>query len=146
MGIPQPFISRDEESSNGKPYRILVVDDNENCAKVLMWTMEMLGHTVKMAVDGKAAIALAQLFHPEIVLLDIGMPGMNGYEICQAMRNEPALQNTVFIALTGWGEREHHERSKEAGFDYHLVKPLDIEALKDILLIQDKKRELSAIL
>ena len=65
---------------------------------------------------------------------------MNGYAICKAMHKEPALQNTTFIAQTGWGQKEHRERSKEAGFDYHLVKPVDIEVLKNILLILDKER------
>lgn len=115
-------------------YRILVVDDNENCAKIMMWTMELLGHTVKMAIDGLAAIELAKSFRPEVVLLDIGLPGMNGYEICQAMRKEPVLQNTVFIAQTGWGQQEHRQRTKDAGFDHHLVKPVDMKALETILL------------
>ncbi len=64
---------------------------------------------------------------------------MNGYAVCQAMHREPGLQNTTFIALTGWGQKEHRERSKEAGFDYHLVKPLDTNALKNILLLLDKE-------
>ena len=92
-----------------------------------------------MATDGQTAIALAKSFIPDAVLLDIGLPGMNGYEICEAMRREPALKNTLFIAQTGWSQREHRERSKEAGFDYHLVKPVSIDALKNILLILDKK-------
>ncbi len=121
-------------------YRILVVDDNAACAKVLMWTMQTLGHTAQMALDGQTAIAMAKSFCPEVVLLDIGLPDMNGYEICQAMRRESVLQYTVFIAQTGWGQKEHRERSKEAGFDYHLVKPIDMEALKDILLALDKKQ------
>ena len=93
----------------------------------------MLGHTVEMALDGRTAIELAKTFRPEVVLLDIGLPGMNGYVICKAMRREPVLQNTILVAQTGWGQKEHQERSKEAGFDYHLVKPVDIEALKHIL-------------
>jgi len=140
MGITQAATSLDEESTGEKPhhYRILVVDDNEACAITTMWTMEMLGHTVQMALDGPTAIELAKSFHPDIVLLDIGLPGMNGYEICQAMRKEPVLQNTIFIAQTGWGKKEHRERSKEAGFNYHLVKPVDIEVLKNVLFLMDK--------
>lgn len=130
----------DEKSTGEKPryHRILVVDDNENCAKVMMWTLEALGHTVQMALNGQDAIELAKSFHPNVVFLDIGLPGMNGYEICQAMRKEPVLQNTVFIAQTGWGEKEHIKRSKEAGFIYHLVKPVDIGMLKKILFKLDK--------
>lgn len=121
-------------------YRVLVVDDNKECAKTMMWTMEMLGHTAQFSLDGKAAIRLAKSFQPDVIFLDIGLPGMNGYEICQAMRKESILKNTVFVAQTGWGQKEHKERSKGAGFDYHLVKPVDISALKDILLLLDTAR------
>jgi CheY-like chemotaxis protein len=130
-----------EETVVEKPhnYRILVVDDNETLAKTIMWTLEILGHTAKIALDGQTALALATSFLPDVVLLDIGLPGMNGYEICQAMRKELVLRNTIIIAQTGWGEKEHRERSKKAGFDYHMVKPVNIEALKDILLVLDQK-------
>ena len=131
----------DEISTGDKShsYRILVVDDDKNCAQTAMWLLEMLGHIAQMAMDGRTAIELAKSFHPDVVLCDIGMPGMNGYVICKAMRKEPVLQNTLFVAQTGWGQKEHRERSKEAGFDYHLVKPIDIEMLKNILLVLDKK-------
>ena len=99
----------------------------------MMWTMEGMGHISQMALDGKTAIKKAKIFKPDVVLLDIGLPDMNGYEICQAMRREPALCNTIFIAQTGWAQKEHRIRSKEAGFDHHLVKPVDITALKNIL-------------
>lgn len=141
MRIAQALACPEEEvtiKASPPHYRILVVDDDKACANVLMWTLEILGHTVQMALDGPTAIALAKSFLPDIALLDIGLPEMNGYEICQTMRREPALQNIVFIAQTGWGQKEHRERSKEAGFDYHLVKPVDMEALKNILLGLDK--------
>ena len=114
-------------------YRVLVVDDNEPSAKTMMWTMEMLGHTAQIALDGQSALSLARSFHPDVVLLDIGLPGMDGYETCEAMRREPALQHTVFVAQTGWSQKEHYERSKAAGFDYHLVKPVDMNTLNDVL-------------
>jgi len=141
MGTTQAATLPDEVSTDELPhnYRILVVDDNKACAITTMWTLEMLGHTLQMALDGPTAIELAKSFHPEVVILDIGIPGMNGYEICQAMRKEFVLQNTTFIALTGWGKKEHRERSKEAGFNYHLVKPVDMEALKKILFELDKR-------
>ena len=119
-------------------HRILVVDDNEACAKTMMWTMELLGHTAVVAFDGKSAIALAKTFRPYVVLLDIGLPGMNGYEICQAMQQEPLLKNTVFIAQTGWGQKEHKQHAKEAGFHHHLVKPINIDMLKHILTQMDE--------
>jgi len=142
MGKTQLISSLEEESTAEKPqkYRILIVDDNESCAITMKLTMEILGHTAQMAIDGPSAIELAKMFQPEIVLLDIGLPGMNGYEICQAMRKEPSLQDTIFIAQTGWGQKEHRKRSKEAGFNYHLVKPIDIQALKNILLVLGKSK------
>jgi len=145
MGTTQLISSLDEESTAEKPqnYRILIVDDNKSCAITMMWTMEMLGHTAEMVVDGPTAIELAKSFQPDVVLLDIGLPGMNGYEICEAMHKDPVLQNTIFIAQTGWGQKEHRERSREAGFDYHLVKPIDITALKNLLLVLDKSKVLS---
>lgn len=141
MGNTQAATLPDKESTCEKlHYRILVVDDDKSCAKTTMWLLESLGYTVQMALDGRTAIELAISFHPDVVLLDIGIPGMNGYVICKAMRKEAALRNTIFIAQTGWGQKEHRERSKEAGFDYHLVKPVDIEALKNILLTLDEGR------
>ena len=119
---------------NRSLYRILVVDDNKACAQTTMWALEMMGHTVQMAIDGPTAITLATSFRPDIIFLDIGLPGMNGYEICQAMRKDPLLEKTIFIAQTGWGQKEHRERTRAAGFDHHLVKPVNIEALKNVLL------------
>ena len=129
-----------ENSAVEKPHvlRILVVDDNEFCAKVMMWTMELLGHTAQMAFDGPSAIECATSFCPDVIILDIGLPGMNGYEISQAMHKEPLLQHSIFVALTGWGQKEHRERTKEAGFDYHLVKPVDMEVLKTIMRTAEK--------
>lgn len=98
-----------------------------------------LGHTAQIALDGYTAIDMAKTFLPNVVLLDIGLPGMNGYEICQAMKKQPSLKHTIFIAQTGWGQKEHRERTKEVGFDYHLVKPVDIKALENILIRLSEK-------
>ena len=114
-------------------YRVLVVDDNEPSMKTMGWMMELMGHEVQLAQDGPTAIEVATRFRPQFVLLDIGLPGMNGYEVCEHMRKDPALKNTVFIAQTGWGQEEHILRSKKAGFDHHLVKPVDMETLANIL-------------
>jgi CheY-like chemotaxis protein len=121
--------------------RILVVDDNENSAKTMGWMLElMFGHEVQVAYDGASAIAMAKNFVPDLILLDIGMPGMNGYEICQAMRQEPSLKNARIVAQTGWGQKEHHERSKDAGFNSHIVKPVTPDVLQELLnsLEQDR--------
>jgi len=113
---------------------VLVVDDNENSAKTMGWMLElMFGHTVQRAHDGPSAIAAAKSFLPDLVLLDIGLPGMNGYEICRAMRRDPLLKNTMIVALTGWGQKEHRQLSREAGFDAHLVKPVSPETLQNLL-------------
>jgi len=135
MVIPQAVVALPIASSlkNSHHYRVLVVDDNVDLAQTILWSLEMVGHTVQMAHDGPTAIALAKSFLPDVIYLDIGMPEMNGYEICQALREEPVLENTVIIAQTGWGQKEHRTRTKEAGFDYHLVKPVDIGELESLL-------------
>jgi signal transduction histidine kinase/DNA-binding response OmpR family regulator len=121
--------------------RVLVVDDNEASAKTLGWMMEAFGHEIRIAHDGASAIELAKTYCPEIVLLDIGLPKMNGYEVCKLMQTDPLLKDTIFIAQTGWGQAEHRERSKEAGFNHHLVKPIDMKTLEGLLskLITSKK-------
>ena len=100
-------------------YRVLVVDDNLASAKTLGWLLEILGHRVELALDAEEAIAKAKIQKPDVALLDIGMPGTNGYELCKLLRKEPALQHTIFIAQTGWGQEQHLQRARESGFDYH---------------------------
>jgi CheY-like chemotaxis protein len=129
-----------QSAAQGDAYNILVVDDNEASAKTLGWMLEMFGHRVRLAKSGTDALTAAKDFEPRIVFLDLGMPGLNGYEVCKQMRTEPALSNAVIVAQTGWGQAEHLRRSKEAGFAHHLVKPIDIELLKN-LLAQIKKAE-----
>lgn len=123
----------DTNSLSSKPHRVLIVDDNKPSADTMMWTMEMLGHTAEVCYDGPKAIAHATTFLPDVILLDLGLPGMSGYEICQALRGTPTFADTVIIAQTGWGQKEHRERSKLAGFDHHLVKPVALEQLEKIL-------------
>jgi CheY-like chemotaxis protein len=118
---------------SSRRYRMLVVDDNEASAKTLAWTLELMGHDVRVAHDGLRAIEIAESFLPEVILLDIGLPGMNGFELCKSLRRIPRIRNSLYIAQTGWGQEEHKRRSKEVGFDYHLVKPVDIEALQSLL-------------
>ncbi|KFI22885.1 PAS domain S-box protein [Nitrosococcus oceani] len=113
--------------------KVLVVDDNKDAAQTMGWLMEALGCEAQTAFDGKSAIKLALSYLPDLVLLDIGLPEMNGYEVCETMKKIPELKNTVFAAQTGWGQPEHKKRSKEAGFDHHLVKPVEMAALEAIL-------------
>ena len=113
--------------------RVLVVDDNEASALTLTWAMEMYGYEVRTCFDGRSALNLARDFHPEIVLLDLGMAAMNGFEVCRQLRQDPALSGTTVVAQTGWGDNETRRQTAEAGFDHHLTKPLDLEALHYLL-------------
>jgi signal transduction histidine kinase/ActR/RegA family two-component response regulator len=114
--------------------RLLVVDDNRDAADSLGALLEMLGAEVRVAHSGPAALEAVASFHPDAVLLDIGMPGMNGYEVANRIRTQGnGSRNTTLIALTGWGQDNDRRRSAEAGFDHHLVKPADVGALQTLL-------------
>jgi two-component system CheB/CheR fusion protein len=127
-------IAKQESLKNKNGMRILVIDDNKASAQTLGWLLELdLGYKVELAYDGISAIALAKNFIPDVILLDIGLPGMNGYTICQTLHQEYILKDTIIIAQTGWGQEEHRKRSKEAGFDYHLVKPVSLDTLREVL-------------
>jgi signal transduction histidine kinase len=132
------------DNSHTKPIkkqhlRILVVDDNEASAQTMGWMLEMEGHEVSTVFDGIEAIDLAKKIKPDIILLDIGLPKVSGYEVCEILRKQPSLAHTVFIAQTGWGQPEHRRRSQMAGFDYHLVKPVNSKVLQDVLSTIQKR-------
>lgn len=111
--------------------RVLVVDDNHDAADSLAMLLRLAGHDVRTAYNGSAALELSASFGPEAVVLDIGLPGMNGYELARRFRTYAAPP--LLIALTGYGQEEHRQRAEEAGFDHHLVKPPDLERLQRIL-------------
>jgi signal transduction histidine kinase/CheY-like chemotaxis protein len=113
--------------------RILVVDDNVDSADSLAHFLGMVGHQVYTAYEGPAALEAARAHRPEAVLLDIGMPGMDGYELSRRLRQEPGLEGVLLVALTGYGQEEDRRRSREATIDYHMVKPMDPEALEALL-------------
>lgn len=113
--------------------RILVVDDNADAAASLAMMLRMMGHETQTAHDGLAAVEAAADFRPEVILLDIGMPRMNGYDACRRMRELPCGREIYIVALTGWGQDEDKRRSQEAGFNAHLVKPIDPTALERLL-------------
>ena len=122
-----------EEAGAAASLRVLVVDDNLASAKTTGWMLEMNGHTPSLAHDGPEALQRAHELHPHVVLLDIGLPGMNGYDVCRQLRKDPVFQNTVFIAQTGWGQKRDKEMAQEAGFDHHLIKPINFEELSGLL-------------
>jgi PAS domain S-box-containing protein len=115
------------------PRRILVVDDNMDAAASLVMLLRMAGHETYMAHDGRAAIEAVEKHRPEVVFLDIGLPSLNGYEVCRRIRRQPWGSDIVLIALTGWGQEKDLHESRKAGFDTHLVKPVDYAALMALL-------------
>ena len=117
--------------------RVLVIDDNLDTAGALAGLLQMSGFDVRSVHDGREAIPAARLHKPEAVLLDIGLPGMDGYEIAEKLRLEEGLEETTIIAITGYGEEQAFRRSREAGFDHHLVKPVDYETLVGLLAGND---------
>jgi len=112
--------------------KILVVDDNRDAAETLSMLLELKGHEVRRAYDGDNAMQLAEDFRPQMVLLDLGMPKMNGYEACRRIRGHAWGAQMTLIAVTGWGQEEDRRKSTAAGFDGHLVKPVDPETLEDL--------------
>ena len=118
-----------------KPVRVLLADDHTLIRAGIRGLLEELPgvEVAGEAGDGHEALRLADLLRPDVVLLDIGMPKLDGYEVARRIRAEPWGKNAVLIALTGWGQDEDRRRSREVGFDSHLVKPLDPEALSTLL-------------
>ena len=113
--------------------RVLVVDDNRDAAESLGMLLGLLGAQVRVAHDGPTALAAFRDHGPSLVLLDLGMPGMDGYEVARRMRTERGGADVAIAALTGWGHDEDRSRTREAGFDHHLVKPADLDALQALL-------------
>jgi CheY-like chemotaxis protein len=113
--------------------RVLVVDDNEDAAESLAMLLRLMGFECHSAHDGIEGLRLAREIQPEVVLLDIGLPGMNGYDAAAAIRAEPWSKTATLVALTGWGQDEDRRRSRDAGFDAHLVKPVSMEQLVEVL-------------
>lgn len=133
--ITAPLIPEPPEPSalkEGIPRRILIVDDNRDLTESLAKLLEMSGHEVHIASDGLEGVTAAEQFQPDVVLLDIGLPKLNGYEAARQIR-ELMDGRTVLVAVTGWGQEEDRRRSSEAGFDAHMVKPLDLDALTKLL-------------
>jgi CheY-like chemotaxis protein len=118
-----------------RPCRILFVDDNRDTATSMAILLQMYGHEVRTAFDGLEALQVAATFRPDVVLLDIGLPKMNGYEAAHRIREQPWGKHMALIALTGWGQEEDKRRALEAGFDHHLTKPVQAVALEKLLAL-----------
>jgi two-component system, chemotaxis family, CheB/CheR fusion protein len=113
--------------------RVMVIDDNKDAAESMSMLLELWGHEVLCAYDGRAALEAAARYRPDAVFLDIGLPGMDGYEIAERLRELPESSRTVLVAITGYGQDEDLRRSREVGFDHHLVKPVAPETLQKLL-------------
>jgi CheY-like chemotaxis protein len=112
--------------------RIVVVDDNVDAAESLAMFLEMAGHRTRIAHSGPDAIALAAEFSPEVVFLDIGLPGMSGYDVARQLRRQLTV-HPLLVAVTGWGTADDKKRAASAGFDFHLTKPVDLQAIETLL-------------
>jgi CheY-like chemotaxis protein len=113
--------------------RVLVVDDNIDAAETLGEAIRMFGHEVEVVHDGGSALEVARRFQPAIVFLDIGLPGMDGYEVARRLRSTGTESALVLVAVTGFGQGSDRDRSRAAGFDHHLVKPVDLETVVSVL-------------
>jgi CheY-like chemotaxis protein len=118
----------------------LVVDDNVDAAHCLALLLQLNRCEVRTAHDGANALKVADSFQPDVILLDIGLPGMDGYEVARRLREQPAFAKTILVAITGYGREEDVARSREAGFDCHLVKPVDPARLQSLMLEHNTAR------
>ena len=114
-------------------HRILVVDDNQDSAVTLAMLLKVLGNEVETALDGQSALQAFETLRPSVVLLDLGLPDMSGYEVARRLRELPHFEHVTLVALTGWGQEEDRRQTQEAGFDQHLVKPVDLDTLQLLL-------------
>ena len=113
--------------------KVLVVDDNRDAAMSLSMLVDLLGYESRTAYDGLEALQVADGFLPDVVLLDLGMPRMDGLEACRRMRQRPWGARAALIAVTGWGQQDDHRKTQDAGFDQHLVKPVEPDYLTQLL-------------
>ncbi|MBX3097089.1 MAG: PAS domain S-box protein [Fimbriimonadaceae bacterium] len=130
---------RPKEAASTPQLKVLVVDDNDDAAQVLEMMMQALGYETRTASDGIQAISQAQEFRPDLILMDIGLPKLNGYEACSRILEESWSEGMILVALTGWGQEEDRRRSMEAGFHEHLVKPIDMQTIRDLVTRQFAK-------
>ena len=116
-----------------RPVNVLVVDDNPDAAESLALVLQSAGHSVRVAGDGLDALEAARAARPEVVLLDLGMPGMNGFEAAHRLQADPNARPDLLVAVTGWSSEDDRRRTRAAGFAHHLVKPADPQAVLALL-------------
>jgi len=123
------------EASGDPPERkkILIVDDNRDAAEILAEALDLSGYQTRVAFDGPSTLAMVDAFKPDVMLVDIGLPVMDGYELARQLRANPGLASARLIAVTGYGQESDRRRALDAGFDEHMVKPLDLERLEAML-------------
>ncbi|NML17716.1 response regulator [Azohydromonas caseinilytica] len=126
-------VQNSTRTSEPQGRRVLIVDDNVDSADSLAMLLQLSGHEAHTAYDGPEGVEAAARLQPEVVLLDLGLPGLDGCEVCRRIRQEPWASDALFIAVTGWGQAADKRRSQEAGFDGHLVKPVDPQALQQMI-------------
>jgi len=132
--FPAPWkVDNEPQRASCAPCRIVVADDNEDCATSMGMMLKIMGNEVHVAYDGVQAIKAAEVFRPHVLILDIGMPNLNGYDTARHIREQPWSKDITLVALTGWGQDEDKRRSREAGFDHHLVKPVNLTALEQLV-------------
>jgi CheY-like chemotaxis protein len=135
VGTPGPAAASEAKAGLGSKCRILVVDDNIDSAQSLALLLGRMGHEIEVAHDGLEAVQAAGAFRPQIVLLDIGLPRMNGYEAARRIRAQSGGDKVAIIALTGWGQEKDKQLAAEAGFDHHLTKPVEPATLTSLLAV-----------
>jgi CheY-like chemotaxis protein len=123
----------EELCAKSNTLKILIIDDNQDFADVMSELIEMLGYRTFIANKGREGIAKAKEFHPDVIICDIGLPEMNGYEVAESIRNDNELKDLLLISLSGYTSQKDIERSMAAGFNQHLAKPVDINDIENIL-------------
>jgi len=141
-GSDEPLSS---PAPNTNALKVLVVDDNFDVAQTVGWMLETIGHDYRMVHEGKLAIEAALDYRPDAILLDIGVPGMDGYAVRRALREQRLFDDTVIIAQTGWGQAQAPGAPGEPGFDHHLVKPVNLERLEQLLADVSSARPRDAV-
>ncbi len=131
--VATPQASTSGQTPGNVRRKILVADDNKDAADSLSMLLLVMGNDVRTASDGQEALEIASEFRPDVILLDIGMPRLNGYDTCHRIREQPWGKNILIVAVTGWGQQEDRRRSTEVRFDHHMVKPVAPAELEKLL-------------